>query len=819
MAENILWGVRLYKFNNYHNRILKRYTSFIDYKNNGTILATIPNINFKYGDDVSTSLVLNIDVEADYLIVYKMSTPGTIESRWFIMNKQLLRGGQNAYTLRRDVLADKFYAVLQAPSMVQKAMLSENDSFILNREGQSMNQIKQSETLLKDYTGCPWIIGYIPKDAKLTNEIIYNMTVNSFVTPYTYANWEAFEYNEYVKGIGSSQYKMNQYGNLIQIYFNVHLTYGSIETRTTNMFCYDIDRKKIVEAITIPDGYNNPQIYGTPIYTKDGFSAPVTFEITTGKLEDIVDTIINALNNIDLKNNYYLLNKLNTTNELTQFEARIFKVNNVNYNMSLLNNGINNTLEPSTINTSIVNTLNGILNAITNWPSTKVGDFDYRCYKYNYKSNDYQLISTQLTNEIKFTLPDPNLRQHISNSGFDIFCMPYSDELSMEWVQGDIQITSSKDINLGIANALMTALGSTTIDLQVLPYCPVLGAYNEQYKYLDLDVLNTTSIKYQDNNVGVMIWLNSDSFTLYIDEVTSVPNTSRKIINECYMWRLCSPNYNSQWEYNIAKNNGEVYSYNVDVTLRPYNPYVHINPLFTGDLYGIDFNDKRGLILSGDFSLPLVTNQWANYTLQNKNYENAFNREIQSLELSNKWGLAGDIAGAITGTLSGTIGGAFGSGFLGLSGGTGAAIGGITSAIGGGLDVVGNQALRKDAIDKAKTLFQYNLQNIQAMPSSINKGTPLDFNNKLFPIIEEYKCTDEELEAFKNKMIYNGMTVNRIGTLREFTNNTINSELEGEYRYIELIPIRFVNMQFDYHMASEIASEMSQGFYYMKGEY
>ena len=108
-----------------------------------------------------------------------------------------------------------------------------------------------------------------------------------------------------------------------------------------------------------------------------------------------------------------------------------------------------------------------------------------------------------------------------------------------------------------------------------------------------------------------------------------------KIENECDMYRLCSPNYTGVFEFNLAKNGGLDYI-EVDCTYKPYNPYIKLNPNFKR-LYGNDFNDQRGLICGGDFSLPQLSNSWANFQLNNKNYQLTFDREIQSMEISNRY--------------------------------------------------------------------------------------------------------------------------------------------------------------------------------------
>lgn len=62
------------------------------------------------------------------------------------------------------MVADHYDELLNAPMYIEKATITDvNDPAIFNTEGLTLNQIKKSETLLKDETNCPWIVGYIPK--------------------------------------------------------------------------------------------------------------------------------------------------------------------------------------------------------------------------------------------------------------------------------------------------------------------------------------------------------------------------------------------------------------------------------------------------------------------------------------------------------------------------------------------------------------------------------------------------------------------------------------------------------------------------------
>jgi hypothetical protein len=136
--------------------------------------------------------------------------------------------------------------------------------------------------------------------------------------------------------------------------------------------------------------------------------------------------------------------------------------------------------------------------------------------------------------------------------------------------------------------------------------------------------------------------------------------TNIKLNNECNLYRLVSPNYNGQFEFSVAKNGGVNY-FNVDVTLRPYNPYIHVNPNFK-NMYGQDFDDSRGLICNGDFSLPMVTDAFTEYELNNKNYQQIFNREIEHMDFTQAqervqagWNIAGGaVMGAGAGALAGS---------------------------------------------------------------------------------------------------------------------------------------------------------------------
>lgn len=150
----------------------------------------------------------------------------------------------------------------------------------------------------------------------------------------------------------------------------------------------------------------------------------------------------------------------------------------------------------------------------------------------------------------------------------------------------------------------------------------------------------------------------------------------------------------------------------------------------------------------------------------------------------------------------------------------GAVIGTTASAVGGVADLRINQKLRNEAIDYAKDQFGYQLGNIQALPNTIGKVSAFNANNKIFPILEYYTCTDEEKIALLNKIAYNGMTTMVIGTINDYIGNdweyNIGNTTIVNKKYIKGKLIRFINGESgeDFHVVNSIAGELNMGLYF-----
>lgn len=454
-----------------------------------------------------------------------------------------------------------------------------------------------------------------------------------------------------------------------------------------------------------------------------------------------------------------------------------------------------------------------------------------------------------LNNDIEFefhgttyTVFAPSNAMIADNMPFKVFALPFEDIncYQAQTIGGETTIyetTLSKDLAAVFATTLSASIGSGKVfDVQVLPYCPlrladgscvftpdVSGEYLGKYEIpltnyipgtlFNFDYIHKKTDANQFTNCKQLIFWNvNNKFTFDITYTIPLPDKAEdmKVKNECDMWRLCSPNFQGQFEFNAMKNGG-VTKFNVDCLYQPFSPYIHINPDF-GSLYGEDFNDARGLICSGDYSLPQETNAWTNYVQNNKNYQASFDRQIQNMETMNKYQMISQGVSAGVGALQGAGTGAFIGGGLGLAGGPiGAVAGGLASAYGGILDTIMLANQQKETLDYTKDQFNFNMQNIKAMPNSISKTNPITNNNKIFPVLEYYTCKDIEKQALKDKLEYNGMTIGRIGKIKDWLLTT-ESYIKGKLIMLDS------SIEEDYHTVVEIAQELDKGIRAKKEE-
>lgn len=793
--------IYLLKYNNYYNRIVKKEDTLGAYLTQDYLLDTFENINFVPADGVDTTLVVkHVGPNPDYLIV---ADGNDIESRWFVVESDIIRGGQYKLTLHRDVIVDSYDLVVNAPCFIEKATLSNNDPFIFNGEDMTFNQIKQAETPLKDETGCAWVVGYIPKDS-FTGEASTRTVNTDFIladsADIVVENIDQWEYYPYITQ------KFNSYYTEEPIFIGrAAMMNGTV--RMWNQFGSQGTSLELTSAIynrffalaggviTTDLTINNMADVG--VWGIDGTRAKAAQKWAGSARASLKSTLAKTLGLHTAAETSTFLG-LNSKTIYDSTAKKYYRIRvessparwtqNINSNMPALFNTMSANLVKDCGNITIGGATKNIQITGTAGATSFAAEASYY---------EYKVYLDQYTISANVVISTPENRYHLEDQPYDMFCMPYSDSLKI--YQNGVQLTTaSSSLAINLATQIGASTGSGNVyDIQLLPYCPV------RYCIMDDNTFDVKGSKFDlvktadGKNVGVLLWATKSSFTLNI--YRNIASLNPKIENLVDKWRLCSPNFNGQFEFSPAMNGGVDY-FNVDCTYKPFNPYIHVNPNFK-KMYGKDFNDARGLICGGDFSLPQVSNAWADYQLNNKNYENIFNREIQNLQVQQKYQRIGDIASAVTGIGSGAAAGGM------MGGGYGAALGAAASLGGGIADIAIGDKLRAEAMDYKRDMFGMQMGNIQALPTNITKTTAFTYNNKLFPILEYYTCTIEERNALLDKLRYNGMTVGRIGKIADYLANASDQYIKGRI-------IRIEGVSDDFHYYKAISDEIYKGAFF-----
>ena len=783
----------LMNYNNYFNRTYKRHNTLEQYidASEGHILGVDKPYNFSINDGVTMEHVFNVTEteEPNYLLLLEENEQRTIVSRWFVIDWTKVRGNQYKGLLRRDLLADNYETITTSPSFIEKGYVEPTDSAIFNKENMNFNQIKTRETLLKDDSKTAWIVGYIAKDHPALSDktFTYNPDVDMTIS----GNFSDWEYASWCDGNTHTTIKESNIENIVRYVLRAtnirEFQFSPISNSSFISLANDswnVVSTGSKNAQQVLDDYTNSNWYGNIYWST------VIEKIYQDNPTYANSTIMSTLTSL--------------VGKKVQFQDGIYEFKIVNIDdttgWKYWNSGNLYTYLYNTV-VADLQELGGTISVVTRYPVA-----------YNLNITNFIVTATKLENvqgTYKYSIPQTT--RLLNDAPYKMFCIPYYKDGNYLFQVNDTnhRYTLDKDIMLTWSFNIATELGNSLYDLQILPYCPISNWRGNANVAGIFSVNKTENVDYttllDSNNkvVGVCSWCDVSSKEQFLKYPIEIMDY--KLENECDMYRLCSPNYASAFEFNPTKNNG-VEGYNVRYTYKPYQPFINVAPKFNR-LYGKDFKDNRGLILSGDFSLPIVKDAWINYQLQNKNYALAFDRQIENLESNYSWQKKMGIANAITGTIQGGVSGAMSGALVG--GGVGAVVGGVlgtgASLAGGIMDVSMQQSLHNEAIDYTKDNFGYQLQNIQALPNTLNKVSSIISVSKLFPFVEYYTCTNEEKEALENKLKYNGMTVGRIGKIIDYLQGDTQTYVQGQLIRLE--------GKFDTHIANEIANEFKKGWY------
>lgn len=908
------------RFNNYFNRKIIKYDKLNDYmthsRDNYCPLSEglVPtSFDFNPNDNITTEVICNgVPFDPDYILIFDDDVDETIASRWFIVEQKRNRQGQWIYYLKRDVIADNLDSLLNAPIFVEKGMLNENDPFIVNNEGMSLNQVKVNETKLLDKSNTAWIVGYMARNIGGSD---INIQVNDEQIPIDYITLE-----DIATDIGVSAGVLSSLINF------------DGDTSTKAQFTNKIKFKFAIFRDQVFDGVDwFESIFP---HTLDSFTNSLTSSSnrvdwyllkTTVNYYDFTATIKNAFPNaiVDKKSLWLsqlqtILNKTYYMNSsqleaLRKYEGRIIRYNGKYYNLSLNDLGTNTEEALDIKNNGVYSALTDTVAKAIELSNDKLSADPYDPTKplknllRSIKLENYTVAITLNYISDSDTVPQLNTvissgRKTTQDQEYDIFAIP----LNIYVESAGPTFSTKETYARRIASAIGLEEDAKVYDIQLLPYCPLPDLIinnnriditnlteHQDFDYITKNTSNmqdvytgisdmtftpsgvnkwtgsytatmtapvgktvtfssvsivasegatisgiTTSIvgnnitvsftlegvdpsdpsfniagtvyyyySPETTNCGIIFYIPSATFSTTIDRQIN-SSLSKKTVSNCKMWRLVSPNYQGAFEFNIAKNGGSVAFFNVFCTYKPYTPIIKVAPNFSW-LYGQEFQDNRGLICGGDYSLPRVSDAWISYQLNNKNYQNIFNREIEHLDFMQSLEMRNQLVSGAVGIFSDAVKGAGAGAMVGGGWGAlaGAVVGAGASAVGYGIDVDTMARTHRENKQLAIDKFNYQLGNVKALPYTLTKVGSFDAISKIFPFVEEYSCTEEELEAFENKIRYESMTVMRIGTIAQF------KDFDEELHYFKGSLIRNDEIADDSHVLNAIYEELLKGVY------
>lgn len=766
------------KYNNYFNRTFRRENSLIDYLGY-EVGRTVDVKLFTPGDGVNTSVVANIDLKAagvspDYAIV--QNDQGNIESRWFVMECRQLRVNQFRVELRRDLVVESFGSLEACDRFwCDRGLVEDSNDLVLQPESISVNRIKTKETLIKDNSGVAWIVGYL-------NRTVQSKDITGaldFEVSESYNSFNDWPYYQYVN-------------NWFNGYVDDDDTWFTLYWHKTSALAYKWNRSWDIKTHSVKQNSDSRAMEGL------GYQTGTSVQGDFPSLADVTAAFKNISWTTDIKSNFNI-QTASATKEILGLDNTIIAIGQntektyykirltyETYNYEETLNRAEANTEAATIKNICETALNGSLEFTANQNPV---------YTFHATGVRYKLEPKIITSEGGFKYTIPADRPHLDDAPYDMFAIPYGkyDNIGNEELAMKAATAAMAEFNVGQASELY--------DVQLLPFRPTLSSTT---------VTNITNQK--EVVIGKIYWATESSFsnTILLNKPVSVEN--KKIDHICNIYRLVSPNYNGQFEFTAAANNG-ISGFQVDATYLPLNPYIRIAPIF-GGLYGKEFNDARGLICGGDFSLPVVNDAWVQYQQSNKYYQAIFDRSIANLEFTNNIGRRMDKIGAAVGTLQGAAQG----GAAGAIGGpwgavAGALVGAAGSLAGGDADIRLNEQIRQEQLSYIKDQQRLSLAAIQAQPYSLSKTTAFTANNKIFPILEFYTCSEKEKEAVVAYLVNNSFNIGAIIPFKNILTTTWASNNKTARKWIQGHPIE-LDTDEDYHYTAELGRELAQGYYF-----
>lgn len=767
--------IDIFNYNNYYNRLFKREANLDAYIAAGTNHFAFSKINFFKNDGVMTTQTLNFAVgqtmpDPDYLIVSDENK--NIKSRWFVVESHWNRDLQLSLRLVRDVLVDFYDDYKNEDFYCEKGPIPTGYSdLIYNDEGMTFNQILKSRTLLRPTSGATsrYIVGYI--DKTWAGGKVYYAEAN-----HIYDTWDECPLNIFKNGNGvladpteavcriklSDQAKFSGWPDIgsgftgtIRITPSGARSMGAITANSDTLNCFGAENLTSTHAdVAVSSAKTNCSNFYHKVWK-------------------------------DLRDNL----GFRDFSEFNAYDGTKILVNGIMYEVSITSDGAQYAWTPSSLTNEESDIAYYIMNAldlVNEQPYLDLSAFGGTAshnpnidFALNY--NAYTVTFTEVTDGSGVTVVTIPASRTTNN------ILPYD-------IMYAVENSETRNFFTYLASQYMG--GHVIYDLQVLPFSPASSA-------------GESSMSVGSNTV---YFTKNDSIhgTFFHDAIATYSTNQQKKRGAVQdLCRLYGPSGATCWEFNPAKIGGvPANSIKYEVTFAPYSPYIHVFPTF-GAIYGSvnrDYSapllgESRGLVCSGDFSIPYSTNNWATYKINNSAFQLAHDRQIRNMAVNFTAERINEAVGAVGGVLSGTIQG-------GMLGPAGAVAGALGAGITGGAQIAMNDILRKEEMSFAEDMFGYQLRNVQAQAQPLAHTNFLSIGVSYFPYIEYYSSTDVEKTILTDRLMINGCSLGVVVTVAQMLSAAGASGTMSKFFKGRLV--KFAGSE-DTHIVSAINAELAKG--------
>ena len=503
-----------------------------------------------------------------------------IVSRWYILESVRTLNGQYKVSVRRDVIADYFNDIIDSPVYVLKGRLEAENPLIYNSERLQFNQIKKSETLLKDETGTPWIVAYTAKGTHDTKTVSVSLPTEG-MPEVEELGVVLNDPNDYTKGAVFS------FPSDLRITLH-HRNIGAPTIKVPFAATYNYYQSNFTGSL------QEPMVYDSG--ADDVATVSLAFADLSQGLPEAADMKrlwLQELNNkksqfmlaldTHLKGVYFDLPTVEEYNTVMEMSGKIVwsDVTEKYYRFLVepfIAEEVVNEINTQTYNTSLLAVLDSARDQLVakmpaayniearNFPNR----YSVRCRMKHYQ---IRLVETAGPSTISATINATHAQ--LIDAPYNMFCAPFMPE------------------TLALAQAMVEEYTTAVVyDVQILPFCPMrklmtdegidrTGAV-ETFDYVPI-------LKGESETIAYGYWATTSSDHFIIKQGISIPDNAIdiKVANECDFYRLNSPNYAGAYDFSAVKNGGVDY-FHVYFTYKPYSPYIQVSPNFKG-LYGQDF--------------------------------------------------------------------------------------------------------------------------------------------------------------------------------------------------------------------------------------